>query len=63
MVWLPFVTFWQVSADLLFATGVPDGHGHVYVREYVDAWAQVVQPPGWTTGDSSRLKTLIAPGA
>ncbi|MEV6401176.1 alpha/beta-hydrolase family protein, partial [Streptomyces sp. NPDC051907] len=28
MVWLPFVTFWQVTADLPFSTGVPDGHGH-----------------------------------
>ena len=37
--WIPFVTFWQVTADLPFATGVPAGHGHVYTREYVDAWA------------------------
>ena len=28
MFWMPFVTFWQVTADLPFATGVPAGHGH-----------------------------------
>ncbi|HEY1344465.1 MAG TPA: alpha/beta-hydrolase family protein, partial [Streptosporangiaceae bacterium] len=30
MFWMPFVTFWQVTADLPFSTGVPDGHGHRY---------------------------------
>ena len=30
MFWMPFVTFWQVTADLPFATGVPAGHGHKY---------------------------------
>ena len=48
MRWIPFVTFWQVTADLPFAGNVPDGHGHVYTTQYVDAWAQVLQPPGWT---------------
>jgi hypothetical protein len=38
MFWMPFVTFWQVTADLPFATGVPDGHGHRYSAEYVDGW-------------------------
>ena len=42
--WLPWVTFWQVTADMVYSTGVPDGHGHVYKREYVDAWAAVTQP-------------------
>ena len=30
MFWMPFITFWQVTADLPFATGVPGGHGHRY---------------------------------
>ncbi len=30
IVWMPFVTFWQITADLPFATEVPEGHGHVY---------------------------------
>jgi uncharacterized membrane protein len=61
MIWIPLVTFWQVSADLPFATGVPNGHGHVYTREYVDAWAHVLQPPGWTEDKAARLRDLMAP--
>ncbi len=59
MRWLPWVTFWQVSADLAFSTGVPDGHGHVYKAEYVDAWAAVAQPDGWTTQDTGHLREII----
>jgi uncharacterized membrane protein len=59
MPWIPFVTFWQVTADLAFSTGVPDGHGHHYGADYVDGWAVVVQPDGWTTDDTERLRELI----
>ncbi|MGY1742988.1 MULTISPECIES: alpha/beta hydrolase [unclassified Blastococcus] len=59
MVWLPFVTFWQVTADMAFSTGVPDGHGHKYEADYVNAWAEVAQPPGWTDADTERLRQLI----
>ncbi|MGY1695627.1 alpha/beta hydrolase [Geodermatophilus sp. SYSU D00814] len=62
VVWLPFVTFWQVTADLVFSTGVPDGHGHKYQADYVDAWAQVAQPPGWTDADTDRLRSLVGGG-
>src|SRR5829696_4367060 len=57
--WIPFVTFWQVTADLPFATNVPDGHGHVYTTQYVDAWAQVLEPPGWTDAKADRLRDLL----
>ena len=56
--WLPWVTFWQVTADMVYSTGVPDGHGHVYKKEYVDAWAAVTQPAGWTAADTTRLRKL-----
>lgn len=59
MTWLPLVTFWQVAADLAFSTGVPDGHGHSYRADYVDAWAQVARPPGWTDDDTARLRPLV----
>lgn len=62
MTWLPLVTFWQVAADLAFSTGVPDGHGHSYRSDYVDAWAQVAQPPGWTDADTARLRPLVGDG-
>jgi uncharacterized membrane protein len=59
MVWLPFVTFWQVTADLVFAVNVPDGHGHKYEADYVNGWADVTQPPGWTDDDTQRLRQLV----
>ncbi len=42
MGWLPFVTFWQVSADLAVANSVPDGFGHQYHSELVPTWAAVL---------------------
>ena len=42
-----------------FSTGVPDGHGHKYASDYVDGWADVVQPAGWTDDDTERLRQLI----
>ena len=62
MVWLPFVTFWQVSADLVFAVNVPDGHGHKYQADYVDGWAEVTEPPGWTEADTTRLRAMVGGG-
>ena len=58
--WIPFLTFWQVTADLPFATEVPGGHGHKYTSEYVDAWATVLQPSDWTEAKSARLREIVA---
>jgi uncharacterized membrane protein len=60
MFWMPFVTFWQVTADLPFATGVPDGHGHRYSAEYVDGWNAVMRPAGITPQDLASLRKTIA---
>jgi uncharacterized membrane protein len=60
MFWMPFITFWQVTADLPFATGVPGGHGHTYSGEYVYGWNAVMQPAGWTSQDLARLRPVIA---
>ncbi|MGW5848739.1 alpha/beta hydrolase [Streptomyces sp. NPDC055254] len=61
MVWMPFVTFWQVTADLPFSTGVPDGHGHTYKAAYVDGWNAVMRPTGFTAQDLDRLRDIIRP--
>jgi uncharacterized membrane protein len=60
MVWMPFVTFWQVTADLPFATEVPGGHGHKYTTEYVDGWYAVMRPTGLTATELQDLKQIIA---
>ena len=41
---------------------VPDGHGHVYVRDVVNGWAAVLQPPGWTPEKTERLRPLMHSG-
>jgi uncharacterized membrane protein len=62
MKWIPVVTFLQVSADMAVAVNVPDGHGHVYVANVVDAWAAVLQPPGWTPEKTARLRPMMHSG-
>ncbi len=59
MDWIPVVTFLQVSADMAVAVDVPDGHGHRYVRDVVNGWAQVLEPPGWTAEKTERLRPLM----
>ena len=39
MIWIPFVTFWQVTMDMLEPVDTPPGHGHTYTLEFVDGWA------------------------
>jgi uncharacterized membrane protein len=60
MFWMPVITFWQVTADLPFATGVPAGHGHKYTSEYVDGWNAVMRPAGITAQDLTDLRKIIA---
>ncbi|WP_179469838.1 alpha/beta hydrolase [Mycolicibacterium vinylchloridicum] len=59
MYWIPIVTFLQVSADMAVAVDVPDGHGHRYVRDVVNAWAAILQPPGWTPDKTDRLRGIV----
>ena len=59
MNWIPVVTFLQVAADMAVAVDVPDGHGHRYVKDAVNAWAAVMQPPGWTPEKTERLRGLV----
>lgn len=59
MTWLPVVTFWQVTLDMPFSLDVPEGHGHRYTRESVDAWATLLRPTGWTAAKADQLRELI----
>jgi uncharacterized membrane protein len=42
MSWAPFVTFWQVTADLGWANSAPPGEGHRYLGEVVPSMAAVL---------------------
>jgi uncharacterized membrane protein len=59
MQWIPVVTFLQVSADMAVAVDVPDGHGHVYVKNVANAWADILRPPGWTAEKTEKLRPLL----
>lgn len=61
MQWYPFVTFWQVSADLI-VTGTAPGYGHSYGTEAPAAWAAILHPPGWTSAQTAKLTRLAATG-
>lgn len=62
MEWIPVVTFLQVSADMAVAIDVPDGHGHVYIRDVANAWADILRPPGWTPEKTEQLRPLLLRG-
>jgi len=57
--WIPVVTFLQVSADMAGALDVPDGHGHRYIKDVANAWAAILAPPGWTPEKTQRLRPLL----
>jgi uncharacterized membrane protein len=59
MRWYPVVTFWQVSVDLANAASPPQGFGHNYGAEMLDAWALVLPPPGWTAADTARARAVF----
>lgn len=59
MRWIPFVTFWQVTGDMAFSTGVPAGHGHSYGAAAVTAWADIAPPDGWTAERTAELGEII----
>ncbi|MDF2584678.1 MAG: rane protein [Mycobacterium sp.] len=56
MRWYPIVTFWQVSADMTNAAGVPEGHGHNYSDTVLDGLVAVAAPDGWTPADTERIR-------
>lgn len=58
--WFPFVTFWQLTADLADAERMPAGYGHNYGVLPADAWAAVAPPPGWSDRDTQRLRDTLA---
>jgi uncharacterized membrane protein len=57
--WVPIVTMLQIALDTAFSLSVP-GFGHYYVApDYIDAWAEVLDPPGWSKARSEKLKRIF----
>lgn len=53
--WFPIVTAAQAVADQVHQLSPPPGFGHDYATDYVDGWAAVLPPDGWTDADTQRL--------
>lgn len=61
LVWIPVVSFLQLSFDIMVAVSPPMGFGHVYAFEhYVDAWASLTGPSDWDAHGLTRLKDRVA---
>ncbi|WP_213281641.1 alpha/beta hydrolase [Cellulomonas hominis] len=60
MTWYPFVSFWQLTFDLVNAKSVPDGHGHNYDGQLAAAWASVAAPDGWDDASTAQLQGALA---
>ena len=59
MRWFPLVTAFQVGLDMTIALAV-EGYGHFYVAEdYIDAWAALTDPPGWSEARAEELKAIF----
>jgi len=57
--WFPVVTMLQLALDSMFALDVPR-FGHYYVApDYIDAWAALVEPEGWSRERANRLKAIF----
>ncbi|WP_374458029.1 alpha/beta hydrolase [Nocardioides sp.] len=60
MRWMPFITFLQLSADLAGAFSTQPAHGHNFSGEHAAAWVNVVQPDGWSSDITERLRQELA---
>jgi len=58
--WYPVVTFLQLGMDMALALEAPPGHGHNYApSDYIDAWRQLIEPPGWDDAGIASLKAAM----
>ncbi|MEV0355195.1 alpha/beta hydrolase [Nocardia sp. NPDC050697] len=62
MRWIPVVTFWQVTLDMVFSAEVPAGFGHSYGPEAAQLWARILDPPGWDAAATERVESALRGG-
>ena len=56
--WIPIVTGLQVAFDMIGASAIGPGLGHLYAAShYIDSWIAVTEPEGWTEAEIERLKS------
>ena len=58
--WIPIVTGFQVAFDMIGASALGPGLGHLFAAShYIDAWIAVTEADGWTEADVARLKAYF----
>ncbi|MER6974797.1 alpha/beta-hydrolase family protein [Nocardioides sp. NPDC000445] len=57
--WIPGVTMLQLGVDQFSANSVPPGQGHQFGTAPVNAWAEILPPPGWTEERTDELAAVI----
>lgn len=63
LIFIPFVTQFQLALDMALSFGAPPGHGHAYYApDYIAPWVQVTAPEDWTADDTERLKAHCGAG-
>lgn len=60
MMYMPVLTFFQVTADLGNAVGGSQGFGHLYDHQILDGWAAITDRPGWDDDEAARFAELHA---
>lgn len=62
MRWLPFVTFWQVTLDMIFSADVPYGYGHAFGPDAAELWVDILAPQGWDPALTAKIHDAVARG-
>lgn len=63
LIFIPFVTQFQLALDMALSFGAPPGHGHAYYApDYIEPWVQTTAPQNWTAEDTERLKAHCGEG-
>jgi uncharacterized membrane protein len=60
--WLPFVTFWQVTLDMIFSAEVPYGYGHAFGPDAAQLWVDILDPADWDPATTQRIYEAILRG-
>lgn len=60
LTWMPVISFIQLAFDMMTATTVPKGRGHVYAaRDYAAGWQALTEPQGFGPAEMEKLRALL----
>ena len=60
LTWFPGISFIQLGFDMMTATTVPKGRGHVYAgRDYAEGWRALTRPDGFGEAETEKLNRWL----